>query len=423
MAYYDNNERSEKIPYDKEPIIRGNSYKKPKVATANVQAGSKFTSILVGVLIVFNIILGILVFSNINSSNNPSAGNVTINIDQGNSANMSAVYNKANSSTVCVAAGTISNVDISNFYKLNSRGAGVIFEDNKSKGDAYIVTCYHVVQKYPNEIFVLLHNSYVPIKATLVNYSSIYDIAVLKITGSNEYKTSSATPAQIADSSMVVGGEKVLAIGNPQGTGESVTDGIISKPYEVVNINGTYRRVIRISAGINGGNSGGGLFDIEGRLIGIVNAKAVDVPSQDSYIDNIAYAIPSNLAINLANNIIKNNLERPQKALFGFEVGASLDGMSYDIINGKQIAKQKVIVTSVESAVSSAGLKTGDQIIAFTYQGKTVNIISTFSFDDHCFAINKGDKVTLHIVRGGVSISVTITISSTASADLKDWFK
>ena len=100
-------------------------------------------------------------------------------------------------------------------------------------------------------------------------------------------------------------GAIAIAIGNPENNGISATQGIISLESEYIEMANsantdviTYR-VLRVDTAINSGNSGGGLFDSEGRVMGIVNAKMVD-----EAIDSIGYAIPSNIVFNVADNII-----------------------------------------------------------------------------------------------------------------------
>jgi serine protease Do len=128
--------------------------------------------------------------------------------------------------------------------------------------------------------------------------------------------------------------DTVIAIGNAEGEGFSATKGVVSVNSEQLTLDGPDQRtditvrVIRIDAAINKGNSGGGLFDEQGRLIGIVNAKKTG-----DKVDNIAYAIPINLAKALADNVIYHSdgeFRGAVKYLFGIrlaevELGISLD--------------------------------------------------------------------------------------------------
>lgn len=433
--YYESEHNSDKIPYDKEPIIRQTNYKKSKPSSSKP---SKALSLIVCVLVVFNIILSCLVISSL-KDDGPQINNTTVNINSEVNTDVAAVSTKAEQSIVCVHAGltigSSSNPNYQGFYNMSSKGAGVIIEDDKNAGDAYIVTCYHVVKSYLSEIYVLLYDSFKPIKAQLIKYSSIYDIAVIKIEGSSIYSSSYSTPATIADSSMLLKGDGAVAIGNPLGSGIGITSGKISKTTDLVKIDNTMHRVLRTDAAINGGNSGGGLFNMSGELIGIVNAKATDNPSANSYIDNVAYAIPSNVAISLAYNIIRNT--NPVKPSLGFSLLVSdpsdQPGIKYDIINGRYIPVQTVVVSEVISGSSAAkaecvnnkslkGLDIDDVLVGFKYGETLVNVTDLYSFDDHAFNINRGDKITLFIERDGVSLEFVVTVENVVSADARDWY-
>jgi len=424
VRYYEYEEsKPDKIPYDKEPIIRQTNYKKPKVSSGKP---NKLLTFVVCVLVIFNIIMAGVVINRLNDKEN-NVNNTTINLNSTTNADIASVSSKTKLSVVCVHAGltneSTDNPDYQGFFNLSSKGAGVIFEDNKNSGDAYIVTCYHVIRGNTSSIYILLYDSFVPIKVSMIFYSSVYDIAVLKISGSQEYMRSSATPASIADSSLLLEGDGAVAIGNPLGTGIGVTSGLISKTVDLVDVDGVIHRVVRTDAAINGGNSGGGLFNLNGELIGIVNAKATDKPSANSYIDNVAYAIPSNVAISLAYNIVRNTM--PAKAVLGISMLAHSSGITFDIVDGKYIPVQSVVVSEVDagSAGQKAGLKINDKITGFAYGDTVVNVINLYSFDDHAFNIAKGDEIILFIVRDGKEMTLTLTVSEVVSADNEDWYR
>ena len=202
-----------------------------------------------------------------------------------------------------------------------SAGSGVIYKLDKENGDAYIITNYHVVFNgnsttgISDRIYVYLYgmemmnsdgNTYA-IPAAYVGGSMNYDIAVLKITGSEILKNSNAVEATVANSDEVSILDTAIAIGNPGAAGLSATSGCINVDSEEITVgfdtaSGTVSvtlRVMRTDAAVNSGNSGGGLFNEKGELIGIVNAKDAD----DS-VDNIGYAIPSNIARAIADNAI-----------------------------------------------------------------------------------------------------------------------
>ena len=223
----------------------------------------------------------------------------------------------------------------SNYYNMKdvsiSCGAGVIYQMNET--ESYIITNYHVVYytncNTPNRIARKINlfqygtsehcnkTGYTDkqgypeivygdgaVEAEYIGGSLNYDIAVLKVKTQDLLKyNENAQAVKIADGYNLA--DTVIAIGNPETEGISVTSGIVSVISEEISMKGADDitncefRVMRIDAAVNGGNSGGGLFNINGELIGIVNAKVVD-----SKIDNIAYALPYDNVTKVADNLI-----------------------------------------------------------------------------------------------------------------------
>ena len=117
-------------------------------------------------------------------------------------------------------------------------------------------------------------------------------------------------------------------------------------------------------------------------------------------------------------------------------------GLTFDVVNGTYIAKQKVIVSLVSSssAAAKAGIRQNDQIVSFSYGSTVVNVTNTYSIDDHLFNLNRGDKVQFTIIRtttepgldssgGGLSLNnkseeivVTVVIDEVVSADKQQWY-
>ena len=108
--------------------------------------------------------------------------------------------------------------------------------------------------------------------------------------------------AAYGDSSELRNGQDIFAIGNPLGQlGGSVIKGIISKTERHISVSGIRMSLLQIDASVNPGNSGGGLFDMAGNLIGIVNAK-----SSGDNVDGLGFAIPINTAVEVANELLEN---------------------------------------------------------------------------------------------------------------------
>ncbi len=415
-------EHNGKIPYDSDSIIRQSNYKKSRggMKKSEVVSPNKAVALLVSILIIFNVILGIVVFTRRGGGGQTTNNNsYTINSD---GLDVSAVTLRALPSVVLVNAGLNgkkeSDLNADNFSDMASRGSGVIFFDNKQEGEAYIVTCNHVVVSHKEEIFVLLYDSYKPIKCVEVFATTEYDIAVLKIEDKkeyqDEYKKSGATACAVAESNYVSLGEDVVAIGNPLGKGFSTTSGIVSVTSELIDVdNDPYykHRVMRISAPINTGNSGGGLFNARGELLGIVSVKSND--TSKTSVDCIAYAIPSTLAINIATRAMRNS--SVERADFGItlEHDAGSNVSSVTLENGKTIAKRAV---RVKSSTGESGLEVGDIILSFSFSTYSVTMVNMYSLEDYAFAMNKGERVTFEILRGGHSMQITAEVKNTIKA-------
>ena len=321
-----------------------------------------------------------------------------------------------------------------------SAGSGVIYSINKETGDALIITNYHVVYnnssapQISNEINVFLYGnenftinteetfsdgwtthkyqnlvSDSKISATYLGGSMLYDLAVLKVSGSEIIKNSSATPVYFEDSDSVSVGETAVAIGNPSAYGISTTKGIVSVDSEYISMTGvdgvtpcTFR-VLRTDASINSGNSGGGLFNSDGKLIGIVNAKL-----NSSSIENIAYAIPSNVVLGVVENIIRNcdgdTKTSVLRCIMGFYLKALNSSAVSGYDNGKLRTKivETVSIDSItEGSIVEGLLSAGDIItsVKIEYQnGEILNkeITRTFHFIDLSLTLSVGDKVTIY---------------------------
>ncbi len=415
-----------KIPYDSQPIHRQTSYKGSPRRAEGGNGGSNGTfrsglALVVCILVLINIILGGLVISVLKKQKS-SVNHTDITINSTGGIDVSAVVKKASPSMVLVHSGVPEGVEVSDqssFLKMTETGAGVIFDDDKREGIAYILTCYHVIMNSPTQIYVTLYDNTTPIKASLVknkSYSSIYDIAILKIDASLVYASSSAKPCEVADSSYLSVGDDVVAIGNPLTKGFSVTKGIVSKTNGFIETRGINKRGICIDAGINGGNSGGGLFDASGRLVGIVNAK------EASSVENMAYAVHSNVAINLALNMLEN--DQPMKAVLGMKFEAL--GRSQIMVDEKLYIADEVYISSVDlgTAAAKAGLvgDKSEKVLGFTINGKYHTMMDIYTFEDYSFTLSEGDTVTFKLSVHGQEREVSIGVERVVSVDSTHWY-
>ena len=310
----------------------------------------------------------------------------------------------------------------------SSAGAGVIYSLDKNKGDAFVITNYHVVYDYrantanhvSDDIKLYLYGMEATdyaIPATYVGGSMVYDLAVLKVEGSRVLAESNAVAASFADSDKVSVLETAIAVGNPESKGISITVGYVNVDSEYLTMLGSdnstevQMRVMRIDAAVNSGNSGGGLFNEKGELIGIVNAKM-----SDSTVDNIGYAIPSNIVKYIANNIIYycngTDLENVYRCLVGITVGASRYYTEYDTETGKVHKHETVIVEQITSGgIADGRLQTGDEIVAITIDGVRYEVNRMYNVVDSMLNARVGSSVVVEIKRDGGSMTVELPIT------------
>lgn len=275
-------------------------------------------------------------------------------------------------------------------YTTNAAGSGVIISK-----DGYIVTNNHVIDG-AQKITVKTSDG-TEYDAKLIGTDAKSDIAVLKVDAND------LTPATLGDSSKISVGDTAIAIGNPLGTlGGTVTDGIISATSRELVVNNESMKLIQTNATINSGNSGGGLFDGNGNLIGIVQSKDSGTSSSGATIEGIGFAIPVNDAMEVAEQLIKNGKVTDRATL-----GVYLQTLTTQQGN----YTPGVYVTNVidGSGAQAAGLKAYDKIVGA--DGKEVSSYPDLS------AILKtkkpGDTIDLTIDRDGNQIQVTVTLTGT----------
>lgn len=257
----------------------------------------------------------------------------------------------------------------------------------------------------------------------IVGYSYEKDLAVLRAKTSNLLAVNDDIHAvTLADGYHV--GETAIAIGNPEDEGISVTEGIVSIDNENITLNidkqRTYRS-IRIDTALYGGNSGGGLFNSNGKLIGIANAGS----TQD---ENINYAIPLEIVKGTVENILywfgDGNPETngAYKITMGVTVLSSGSKYVYDSALGYGTIVENVTVQEISegSIASRFGMAVDDVITAVIVGDKTYFVNRSFNISDIILTMRPGDSVALEYTRGGVSArsqSVVLTLSDFAKID------
>ncbi len=267
-----------------------------------------------------------------------------------------------------------------------SEGSGVAIADG-----GYILTNYHVVAS--GDSYQVLMPSGDKVDATLVGYDSSYDLAVLKV--EDESAASTLVPVAIGSVEKMYVGSTVIAIGNPGGETlyNTVTQGVISSLSREVDGGNTSRSVdyIQHDAAINSGNSGGGLFDVNGNLIGINTLKYSGSTYSGSTYEGLGFAIPIDTAYPIAVELIeKGKVERVGIGVSVTEVEGADEASDTETPAG-------LYVQSLLSGgpAETAGLQVGDYIVAIDDTRVTSTEDLTAVIDEH----QAGDVVTLTIVR------------------------
>ena len=272
-------------------------------------------------------------------------------------------------------------------YVSSGAGSGVILTT-----DGYIVTNHHVIED-ANTITVRTRSGD-EYKATLVGTDEQSDLAVLKIDASD------LTPAVLGDSTKLEVGDLAIAIGNPLGElGGSVTSGIISALDREMTIDGQTMTLLQTDAAVNPGNSGGGLFDANGDLIGIVNAK-----SSGEDVEGIGFAIPISTAKDIIDELISNGSVTSRPTL-----GVSLYNVN-DQATAAQLGVDKEGVYIVQivdgGCADKAGLKTGDRILKV--DGETIN-----DANDIRALLNKhkiGETIEITVERDNRTLEIDVAL-------------
>ena len=269
-------------------------------------------------------------------------------------------------------------------------GSGVIISS-----DGYILTCAHVVSGASQITVTIGDTDYT---ATVVGEDDTSDVAVLKIDATG------LTPATVGDSDGLAVGDNVLAVGNPLGElGGTVTSGIVSALNRSVTIQGTSSTntmsLVQMDASVSPGNSGGGLFNMNGELIGLVNAK-----SSSSDAEGLGFAIPINDAIKVAQDLLEN----------GYVSGRPYMGITYLAVTDAQTAAQLnvsaygvYVVDVVQGGpADKAGLKAGDRIVS-------IDGTEIAQRDDLGTLIQQhtaGDTLSITVARDGQMQTVSLTL-------------
>ncbi len=262
-------------------------------------------------------------------------------------------------------------------------GSGIIF--HKTSTDVFIVTNYHVIEN-ASAIGVAIGDNK-SVEATLVGKDVNYDLAVLSVKTSNLSKKEKEDiyVARFADSSSVLVGDYVIAIGNALGEGIISTFGIISSTSTDIIAENKKLNVLQTTAAINPGNSGGALINLNGEVIGINTGKLAN-----NTIESVGYTIGTNAAMPVIEDIM-NNLNPTSLGVIVTDINDS--NISYQDIPGGSI-----ILDIVEGGSAyKAGLKENDIITTIN----NVPILSSTQLVEEIKKYEVWDTIKLKIIRDG----------------------
>ena len=280
-------------------------------------------------------------------------------------------------------------------YNLEGDGAqasGVFYTD-----DGYVVTNDHIYSEVSSPLFKVFTSDGKEYDAKYVAGDIVSDLAVLKVEGKG-FK-----PATFGDSSQLVCGENVVAIGRPSAAAEasSITKGIISVPSRRVQTTSSYSaRLIQTDSAINPGSSGGALVNMYGQVVGITSSKLAGVE-----YDAVGYAIPTTIMKRIVEELIKDG-----KVISRAKLGITYTAVDSVAAQIKGYSNTGLYIASVSDDSDLFG-KVGEGDIITHING--IEIVRDRIVLDAIEESRAGDKITLTIVSaGGASADYTVTLKA-----------
>ena len=324
---------------------------------------------------------------------------------QAEASSVAAVYESAGDSVVEITVTSSGSAGVPGAGAQRAQGSGFVYDE-----EGHIVTNQHVVDG-AESVSVLFANgeSY---DAELVGSDASTDLAVIRVDAPADV----LEPLELADSSALVVGEGVVAIGSPFGLEGSVSAGIVSALYRQMEaLNGfSINNSIQTDAAINHGNSGGPLLDLEGRVVG-VNAQ---IRSDSGGNDGVGFAIPSNTVTTVVSAILEDGsvehaylgiglAEIPESA--AEQLGEAAGVVVTEVREGSPAAEAGLRAATSSELVDGQEYPTGgDVITALDGQSVTTGAELQTAID----ARQPGDTVTLTVERGGESRDVEVELAA-----------
>jgi len=308
--------------------------------------------------------------------------NTQANVAERQQLTIPQIAASASATVVEIYTESVSNSGRMRQFVTEGAGSGVIIS-----ADGYIVTNNHVIEG-SSRITVRLSNGR-DHEAVLIGRDSKTDLAVIKIDASG------LQAATLGNSDRLVVGEMAVAIGNPLGKlGGTVSEGIISALSRNIEIDGHMMDLLQTTAAVNPGNSGGGLFNSYGELVGIVNAK-----SSGTDIEGIGFAIPVNLARSITEALVTHGFV-PGRIAFGatlINIPDSMTAMMY------RVSATGVYVSQADP---DSALRAGDRILSINGAEIKSAADVTGLLDLH----GVGDVLSITVMRSGGMVTVQHTL-------------
>ena len=295
-----------------------------------------------------------------------------------------------------------------NTEQVSSEGSGVIYK--KEGNFAYLVTNTHVISGAKKVDIRLADGTKVP--GEIVGSDTYSDIAVVKIAADKV-----TTVAEFGDSDQLTVGETAIAIGSPLGSeyANTVTQGIVSSLNRNVSLKSEdgqaiSTKAIQTDTAINPGNSGGPLINIQGQVIGITSSKIAT--NGGTSVEGLGFAIPSNDAINIINQLEKNGkVTRPALGIQMVNL-SNLSSTDLQRLNVPSSVTAGVVVRSVIPSMPANGhLQQYDVITKVDDKA----ISSTTELQSALYSHSIGDSMTITYYRNGKEETTTIKLDKSTS--------
>ena len=295
-----------------------------------------------------------------------------------------------------------------NTEQVSSEGSGVIYK--KEGNFAYLVTNTHVINGAKKVDIRLADGTKVP--GEIVGSDTYSDIAVVKIAADKV-----TTVAEFGDSDQLTVGETAIAIGSPLGSeyANTVTQGIVSSLNRNVSLKSEdgqaiSTKAIQTDTAINPGNSGGPLINIQGQVIGITSSKIAT--NGGTSVEGLGFAIPSNDAINIINQLEKNGkVTRPALGIQMVNL-SNLSSTDLQRLNVPSSVTAGVVVRSVITSMPANGhLQQYDVITKIDDKA----ISSTTELQSALYSHSIGDSMTVTYYRDGKEETTTIKLDKSTS--------